>query len=92
MTKVNRLEEKEEIKEEKKFVRKGKRSTTLIEKSKLGQKLIAAEMNVQVKQETLIIQKIGNPNKKYKPKKILGNGSFGNVYKTKKLFFKIQLG
>ena len=80
LKKVNRLEEKDEIKEEKKFVRKGKRSTTLIEKSKLGQKLIAAEMNVQVKQETLIIQEKGNPSKKYKPTKILGSGSFGSVY------------
>ena len=65
-----KIEEKDEAQEEKKFVRKGKRSTTLIEKSKLGQKLIAAEMNVQVKQETLIIQEKGNPSKKYKPTSI----------------------
>ena len=88
----NMQEKKEDVKdeeqEEKKFVRKGKRSTTLIEKSKLGQKLIAAEMNVQVKQETLIIQEKGNPSKKYKPTKILGSGSFGSVYEAKNTIFQ----
>ena len=88
LKKENIIEEKDEIKEEKKFVRKGKRSTTLIEKSKLGQKLIAAEMNVQVKQETLIIQEKGNPSKKYKPTKILGSGSFGSVYEAKNTIFQ----
>ena len=74
--------------EGKKFIRKGKRSTTLIEKSKLGQKLLAAEMNVQVKQETLIIQEKGNPSKKYKPTKMLGSGSFGSVYEAKNTIFQ----
>ena len=87
-TKENKEDEKDEEQEEKKFVRKGKRSTTLIEKSKLGQKLIAAEMNVQVKQETLIIQEKGNPSKKYKPTKILGSGSFGSVYEAKNTIFQ----
>ena len=87
-TKENKEDEKDEAHEEKKFVRKGKRSTTLIEKSKLGQKLIAAEMNVQVKQETLIIQEKGNPSKKYKPTKILGSGSFGSVYEAKNTIFQ----
>ena len=84
----NKEDVKDEEQEEKKFVRKGKRSTTLIEKSKLGQKLIAAEMNVQVKQETLIIQEKGNPSKKYKPTKILGSGSFGSVYEAKNTIFQ----
>ena len=87
-TKENKEDEKDEAHEEKKFVRKGQRSTTLIEKSKLGQKLIAAEMNVQVKQETLIIQEKGNPSKKYKPTKILGSGSFGSVYEAKNTIFQ----
>ena len=87
------FEGKDEKKEEepqpegKKFVRKGKRSTTLIEKSKLSQKLLAAEMNIQVNQEQLVIQEKGNPSKKYKPTKMLGSGSFGSVYKAENSIF-----
>ena len=71
-----------------KFIRKGKRSTTLIEKSKLAKKLLTAEMNIQVNQENLIIQEMGNPTKKYKPTKMLGNGSFGAVYLAKNIIFQ----
>ena len=74
--------------EGKKFIRKGKRSTTLIEKSKLAQKLLTAEMNIQVNQENLIIQEKGNPSKKYKPTRILGSGSFGSVYEAKNTIFQ----
>ena len=74
--------------ESQKFIRKGKRSTTLIEKSKLAQKLLTAEMNIQVNQENLIIQEKGNPSKKYKPTRILGSGSFGSVYEAKNTIFQ----
>ena len=74
--------------EGKKFIRKGKRSTTLIEKSKLAQKLLTAEMNIQVNQENLVIQEKGNPSKKYKPTKMLGSGSFGSVYEAKNTIFQ----
>ena len=74
--------------EQKKFVRKGKRSTTLKERTKLSQKLLAEEMNLQVKQENLIIQEKGNPSKKYKPTKLLGTGSFGSVYEAKNTIFQ----
>ena len=80
--------EEQQQMEAKKFVRKGKRSTTLIEKSKLAKKLLAAEMNIQVNQENLIIQEKGNPSKKYKPTKLLGNGSFGSVYEAKNTIFQ----
>jgi calcium-dependent protein kinase len=69
-------------------VRKGKRSTTLKERTKLSQKLLAEEMNLQVKQENLIIQEKGNPSKKYKPTKLLGTGSFGSVYEAKNTIFQ----
>ena len=74
--------------EQKKFVRKGKRSITLKERTKLSQKLLAEEMNLQVKQENLIIQEKGNPSKKYKPTKLLGTGSFGSVYEAKNTIFQ----
>ena len=91
--KMNEKDSKNDENEEKppegqKFIRKGKRSTTLIEKSKLAQKLLTAEMNIQVNQENLIIQEKGNPSKKYKPTKILGSGSFGSVYEAKNTIFQ----
>ena len=85
---LKKEEESNEQTEAKKFVRKGKRSTTLKEKTKLSQKLLAAEMNLQVKQENLIIQEKGNPSKKYKPTKMLGSGSFGSVYEAKNTIFQ----
>ncbi len=86
--KLNENEQEKEPKPEgKKFIRKGKRSTTLIEKNKLAQKLLAEEMNIQVNQENLIIQEKGNPSKKYKPTKMLGSGSFGAVYEAKNNIF-----
>ena len=72
----------------KKFKRKGKRSTTLKERDKLSQKLLEAEMTLQVKQENLIIQEKGNPSKKYKPTKMIGSGSFGSVYEAKNTIFQ----
>ena len=85
---LKKEEESNEQTEAKKFVRKGKRSTTLKEKTKLSQKLLAAEMNLQVKQENLIIQEKVNPSKKYKPTKMLGSGSFGSVYEAKNTIFQ----
>ena len=75
--------------EGKKFIRKGKRSTTLKERNKLSQKLLAAEMTLEVKQENLIIQEKGNPSKKYKPTKMIGSGSLDLYMRLKILFFRI---
>ena len=70
-----------------KFIRKSKRSTTLVEKSKLSDKLFKAEMSLTVKQDILVNEEKGNPSKKYKPKKMLGSGSFGCVYEAKNTIF-----
>ena len=75
-----------EIKDNK-FVRKSKRSTTLVEKEKLSDKLLEAEMSLSVKQDILVTEEKGNPSKKYKPKRMLGNGSFGCVYEAKNTTF-----
>jgi len=95
----NIINMKQEIKEEKeteeikdeinpiKFKRKSKRSTTLLEKSNLAQKLLTEEMKLEVRQENLVIQEKGNPNKKYIPIKLLGNGSFGSVYEAQNMVF-----
>ena len=70
-----------------KFVRKSKRSTTLVEKSKLSDKLLMAEMSLTVKQDILVGEEKGNPSKKYKARKMLGSGSFGCVYEAKNTLF-----
>ena len=70
-----------------KFIRKQKKSTTLVEKSKLSEKLFKAEMSLTVKQDILVNEEKGNPSKKYKPKKMLGSGSFGSVYEAKNTLF-----
>ena len=70
-----------------KFVRKSKRSTTLIEKAKLSDKLLMAEMSLTVKQDILVGEEKGNPSKKYKARKMLGSGSFGCVYEAKNTLF-----
>ena len=70
-----------------KFIRKTKKSTTLVEKSKLSEKLFKAEMSLTVKQDILVNEEKGNPSKKYKPKKMLGSGSFGSVYEAKNTLF-----
>ncbi len=72
----------------KKFIRKGKRSTTLMEKSKLSEKLLTEEMKLEVRQENLVIQERGNPKKKYVPIKLLGTGSFGSVYEAENIIFQ----
>ena len=91
-TQFKTVKEPTELKEDKygmndKFIRKGKRSTTLVEKAKLSDKLLMAEMSLTVKQDILVIEEKGNPSKKYKPKKMLGSGSFGSVYEAKNTIF-----
>ena len=91
-TQFKTVKEPKELKEDKygmndKFIRKGKRSTTLVEKAKLSDKLLMAEMSLTVKQDILVIEEKGNPSKKYKPKKMLGSGSFGSVYEAKNTIF-----
>ena len=91
-TQFKTVKEPTELKQDKygindKFIRKGKRSTTLVEKAKLSDKLLQAEMSLTVKQDILVIEEKGNPSKKYKPKKMLGSGSFGSVYEAKNTIF-----
>jgi len=91
-TQFKTVKDPKELKQDKygikdKFIRKGKRSTTLVEKAKLSDKLLMAEMNLSVKQDILVVEEKGNPSKKYKPTKVLGSGSFGCVYEAKNTTF-----
>ena len=94
LLKMNLKETKlEEIKEENvisptKFIRKNKRSITLMEKSRLAEKLLKEEMKLEVRQENLVIQEKGNPKKYYTPIKLLGQGSYGSVYEAQNIIFQ----
>ena len=69
---------KEKDKNEK-FKRRNKKSTTLVEKSRMESKF-KEEMKLNVKTQTLIEEQRGDPSKKYKVVKRLGDGSYGTVY------------
>ncbi len=62
-----------------KFKRRNKKSTTLVEKSRMESKF-REEMKINVKTQTLIEEQKGDPSKKYKVVKRLGDGSYGTVY------------
>ena len=84
---LEKIEEEKDIKPQK-FIRKNKRSITLMEKSKLAENLLKEEMKLEVRQENLVIQERGNPKKHYIPVKLLGQGSFGSVYEAEHIIFK----
>ena len=69
------------------YQRREKRSTTLIENSKLLQQFFLAEMKIPISHELLVPQSKGNPNEKYLRGKRIGKGTFGNVYESKNLIF-----
>ena len=71
--------EKKEEKEKSKFHRRDKKSTTLVEKSRLESKF-QEEMKICVLSQTLIKEEKGDPSKKYKVIKRLGDGSYGTVF------------
>ena len=75
------------IKKPEVFQRKKKKSTTLMENSKILQQLLSAEMSMPISQESLVLQQKGNPNKKYIRGKKIGSGTFGSVYESKNIIF-----
>jgi len=72
------IENREKEKNEK-FKRRSKKSTTLVEKSRMEKKF-KEEMKLNVQTQTLIEEQRGDPSKKYKVVKRLGDGSYGTVY------------
>ena len=87
--KENCTEQKfDETKQEvKKFIRKAKRSTTIVDRSKISQQMCLAEMNLIVSNESLVMHQKGKPTERYRRGKLIGNGSFGSVYEAKNLIF-----
>ena len=69
------------------FQRRAKKSTTLMENSKILQQLFLAEMRIPISHELLVQQQKGNPNDKYIRGKKIGKGTFGTVYESKNIIF-----
>ena len=69
------------------FQRRQKKSTTLMENSKILQQLFLAEMSIPISQELLVLQQKGNPSDKYIRGKKIGKGTFGTVYESKNIIF-----
>ena len=69
------------------FQRRNKKSTTLMENSKLLQEFFLAEMKIPISHELLVPRNQGNPSEKYIRGKKIGKGTFGNVYESKNLIF-----
>ena len=67
-------------KNEKSFKRRHKKSTTLVEKSRLGHNLFKEELKLCVSNQTLIEEQTGDPSLRYKILNKLGDGSYGTVY------------
>ena len=67
--------------------RRRRKSTTLMENSKILKKLFLAEMSIPVSQEILVQQQKGKPNEKYIRGKKIGKGTYGSVYESKNILF-----
>ena len=81
---------KEEVAKEK-FVRKGNRSISLIEKNKLGSSIFKEELKLKVTINTLIEETNGLPTMKYKVIQKLGDGAYGTVYLAINLMTKAKV-
>ena len=75
----------------KKYKRKHRKSTTLMENSNILKHLFLVQMKVPVSQELLVLQQKGNPSDKYIRGKRIGSGSFGTVYEAKNLIFNTKV-
>jgi calcium-dependent protein kinase len=63
-----------------KYKRRNKKSTTLVEKSRLGYNLFKEELKLVVSNQTIIDEQTGDPTLKYKVLNKLGDGSYGTVF------------
>ena len=63
-----------------KFIRKGNRSISLIQKNKMGSNIFKEELKLKVTINTIIEENRGLPTMKYKLLYRLGDGAYGTVY------------
>ena len=79
-TRLNYYNEDNNISNENKFQRKGKRSISLTQKKKMGSRIFKEELKLKVSINTIIEENSGLPTQKYKIISKLGDGSYGIVY------------
>ena len=77
--------------EDNKFIRKGNRSISLIEKNKLGSNIFKEELKLKVTINTIIEENKGLPTMKYKVLSRLGDGSYGTVYLAMNIITKAKV-
>ena len=68
------------ITDDERFKRKDKKSYTLIEKVKFGDQLFKEELNLKISNQTLIEEKEGIPNNKFKIISKLKSGNYASVF------------
>ena len=69
--------------EVKKFMRRKKRSSTLVDKTNM----FLSEMQLSVSNELLVMHQKGRPTDRYRKGKLIGTGAFGSVYEAKNIIF-----
>ena len=69
------------------YKRKKKKSTTLMENTKVMQQLFHVEMGIPISPTLLIMDQKGNPSENYVRGEKVGDGSFGIVYKAKNILY-----
>ena len=74
-----------------KFIRKGNRSISLIQKNKLGSNIFKEELKLKVTINTIIEENKGLPTMKYKVLSRLGDGSYGTVYLAMNIITKTKI-
>ena len=68
-----------------KFVRRNSKSLTKVNNEMLGGLLHNEEKKLSLSFENLVLLQTGKPAKKYKVLNVLGNGSYGKVYKAQNI-------
>ena len=74
-----------------KFVRRKKKSTTLMENNLIINRLKNVQMSVPLAQELLVPQQKGNPFEKYIKGNKIGSGSYGTVFEATNRIFKSKV-
>jgi calcium-dependent protein kinase len=77
--------------QQQKFMRKGSRSISLIQKNKLGSNIFKEELKLKVTINAIIEENKGLPTMKYKILSRLGDGSYGTVYLAMNIMTKTKV-
>ena len=73
------------------FVRRKKKSTTLMENKNVINQLRKIQMSIPLFQESLVQEQKGNPSDKYIIGNKIGSGAYGTVYEATNIIFKSKV-